>query len=282
MLTFENSDNKCWKISALQAVAHIPQLANLLRNEEFLAKVLFTKRKNCSDFATALSGIMTRYWSSFEHTGVEAITDITDIYVRINRNFAGKKMYDATECFMKIIETLNSVFLPKKDFVLPETCDAKAWEEYVIKNSSTFLSDIFTGQTRRVATDGEVVFNHFDGITISMKHPTVEAGIREFLHDTDTNVKQDITKFPLILPVYLQKTSAKPFIGYDTQLKLSDTVYELFVVMVHSGNHWMTLAKGPSGKWNLFNDSQIVEINDLNSLIQRDAMMLLYKKKVDC
>lgn len=115
-----------------------------------------------------------------------------------------------------------------------------------------------------------------------MKHPTVEAGIREFLHDTDTNVKQDITKFPLILPVYLQKTSAKPFIGYDTQLKLSDTVYELFVVMVHSGNHWMTLAKGPSGKWNLFNDSQIVEINDLNSLIQRDAMMLLYKKKVDC
>ncbi|AGE55781.1 ubiquitin carboxyl-terminal hydrolase [Acanthocystis turfacea Chlorella virus MN0810.1] len=279
MLTFENADNKCWFISALQAIIHVPQIANLLRNEEFMSQVLFTKRKNCSDFATALSGVMTKYWSSFEHTGVDSVTDITEIYVRINRNFAGKKMYDATECFIKIIETLNSAFIPKKEFVLPETCDAKAWEQYVVKSSSTFLSDIFTGQTRRVASDGDIVYDHFDGITIGSQYTTLEGGIREFLHDPDTNIKQEITKFPLILPVYFQKKSSKPFVGYDTILKLVDVEYELFVVMLHNNNHWMTIAKSPTGKWNLFNDAQIVEVTDLNSLIQKDAMSLLYKKK---
>ncbi|ABT16851.1 ubiquitin carboxyl-terminal hydrolase [Acanthocystis turfacea Chlorella virus MO0605SPH] len=279
MLTFENADNKCWLISALQAIIHVPQIANLLRNEEFMSQVLFTKRKNCSDFATALSAIMVKYWSSFEHTGVDSITNITDVYVRINRNFAGKKMYDATECFIKIIETLNSAFLPKKEFFLPETCDAKEWEQYVIKNSSTFLSDIFTGQTRRLTSDGSFVFDHFDGITIGSNHPTLESGIREFLHDPDTNVKQEITKFPLILPVYFQKTVQKPFIAYDTQLKLSDIEYELFAVVLHGNQHWMTIAKAPTGKWNLFDDTRTVQIQNLNDLIQRDAMMLLYKKK---
>ncbi|AGE59893.1 ubiquitin carboxyl-terminal hydrolase [Acanthocystis turfacea Chlorella virus TN603.4.2] len=279
MLTFENSDNKCWFIAALQAIIHIPQIANLLRNEEFMSKVLFTKRKNCSDFATALSGIMVKYWSSFEHTGVESISDITDIYVRINRNFAGKKMYDATECFIKIIETLNSAFLPKKEFILPDTCDAKAWEQYVVKNSSTFLSDIFTGQTRRITSDGDFVFDHFDGITIGSNHPALENGIREFFYDPDTNVKQEITKFPLILPVYFQKGAPKPFIAYDTQLKLSDTEYDLFAVILHGNQHWMTICKSPTGNWNLFDDNRMVQIQNLNDLIQRDAMLLLYKKK---
>jgi ubiquitin C-terminal hydrolase len=279
MLTFENTDNKCWFISALQAIIHVPQLANLLRSEEIMSQVLFTKRKNCSDFATAISGILTKYWSSFEHTGAESVSDIVDIYVRINRNFAGKKMYDATECFIKIIETLNSAFLPKKEFVLPNTCDAKAWEDYVVKNSSTFLSDIFTGQTRRIASDGDIIYDHFDGITVGMNHSTLDSGIRDFLHDPDTNLKQEITKFPLILPIYFQKTFAKPFIAYDTQLKIADVMYELFVVMVHSKNHWMSICKSPTGKWNLFNDTQIVEIQNLNDLIQRDAMLLLYKKK---
>jgi hypothetical protein len=279
MLTFENADNKCWFISALQAIIHVPHIANLLRNEEFMSQVLFTKRKNCSDFATALSGVVTKYWSSFEHTGVDSVTDITEIYVRINRNFAGKKMYDATECFIKIIETLNSAFIPKKEFVLPDTCDANAWEQYVVKNSSTFLSDIFTGQTRRIASDGDVVYDHFDGITIGSNHPTLENGIREFLHDPDTNVKQEITKFPLILPVYFQKKSSKPFIGYDTTLKLVDVEYELFTVLLHSNSHWMSICKSPTGKWNLFNDTQIVGITDLNSLIQKDAMMIVYKRK---
>jgi hypothetical protein len=244
-----------------------------------MTQVLFTKRKNCSDFAIALSGILTKYWSSFEYTGVESVTNLIDIFVRINRNFAGKKMYDATECFIKIIETLNSAFLPKKEFVLPETCNAKAWEDYVVKQSSTFLSDIFTGQTRRIASDGDIIYDHFDGITIGMNHSSIESGIREFLHDPNTDIKQDITKFPLILPIYFQKTSSKPFIAYDTILKIEDVLYELFVVMVHSKNHWMCIAKSPTGKWHLFDDVRMIEIQNLNDLIQRDAMMLLYKKR---
>ena len=65
---------------------------------------------------------------------------------------------------------------------------------------------------------------------------------------------------------------------YNTTLQLESANYDLFSVLLHVNNsHWVTLAKGPSG-WNLFDDEKITSITDINALIQRDAIMLLFKK----
>ena len=103
MLTFENSSNRCWFNSAVQAVLHIPQLANLLRSGEIFPQILVNKRKNSSDFAVEPSSVVQEYWSTFKHEKVVNLDVLFDIFVKINRNFGGKKMYDATEAFVAII-----------------------------------------------------------------------------------------------------------------------------------------------------------------------------------
>jgi hypothetical protein len=245
-----------------------------LRNDELFTKILFHKRKNAVEFATALADIAKQYWSSFDHERTVDLKQLLEIFVKINRNFGGKKMYDSAECFLKIVETLETAFVPKTFATLPETCDEDAWNVHT--KNGTFLSDVFLGQARRSYKD-ETTFEHFDGITVSGSHTSVAKGIDEFLNDTDTGISREIMKFPMILPVIFQKSSDKPFVNYDLSLSVCDAQYDLFSILLHSGNHWINLSKGPNW-WYLFNDSIARKIDDLNSLIQKDAMLLLYKK----
>jgi ubiquitin C-terminal hydrolase len=277
MLTFENGSNICWFLSALQAIIHVPMVANLFREDELFQKMLFAKRKNACDFSSGLSDVIKQYWNSFEYEKTVSVAPLLDTFVKINRNFGGKRQYDATECFLKIVDTLETSFLPKTPAPLPETCDGEAWIAYTQKNSSTFLSDVFLGQTRQRFGDGTCGFDHFTGITISGTHDSVAKGIEEYLDDPDTKVSREIIKYPMILPIILQKNSDKHFVHYDLSMEIGPSKYELFAILLHVGNcHWITLAKGPSG-WNLFDDSKMTKIDDVNSLIQKDAVMILYK-----
>lgn len=276
MLTFENPSTKCWFLAALQAMIHVPQLANLLREKQFLNTILFTKRKNCSDFTKEVSEICDDYWKSMEHTGVKDVAHPLDLFTKINRNFGGRKLYDATECFMKMIETLDSSFVQHTDEILPDTANRDAWKEYTQKNMRSFLADVFLGQSLQTSRDGSESFIHFEGITVSMGHKSIDHGIQEFLDDPSTGVSRTITKYPLVLPIFFQKPSEKPFVAYSTELKFSNARYELFVVLIHIGNHWIAVAKGPAG-WHIFDDSKMMKVTDSNFLVQKDAMMCLYK-----
>ena len=278
MLTFENNSNRCWFNAAVQAILHIPQLANLMRDGIF-EKILVKKRKNSSDFAVELSRIAREYWSTFKHEKDENLDALFEIFVKINRNFGGKKMYDATEAFLAIIETLDGAFVSKEPLPLPEGANLDSWNEHINKTRSSFLSDILLGQSKRVY-NGETSFEHFSALTLSK--PTVAAGIEDYLHDEDTGITREFTKLPLILPIIFQKSAEKSFIHYETSMSVGGIDYTLFAVMLHAGNHtgghWVSMGAN-AGVWNLFDDSKCTRIFDLNSLIQKDAMLLIYKKK---
>ena len=277
MLTFINTSNRCWFNAAIQAILHVPQLANIMR-ESIYQQMLFTKRKNAATFADELSKLTKTYWDSFEHENSADISALLETFTKINRNFAGKKQYDATECFMKIIETLETAFVPKPPAPLPDTCDTEEWLSYTGNFAPTFISDIFLGQAKQQLSDGSTSFNHFTGIAVSGQHSTIFNGIGEFLNDPDTGIVRNITKFPLILPVIFQRSEERSFVDYNTTLQLESANYDLFSILLHVNNsHWVTLAKGPSG-WNLFDDEKVTSITNINTLIQRDAIMLLFKK----
>jgi len=278
MLTFENNSNRCWFNAAIQAVLHIPQISNLMRDDIF-EKILVKKRKNSSDFAVELSRIAQEYWSTFKHEKVINIDALFEIFVKINRNFGGKKMYDSTEAFLAILETLDGAFVAKEPLPLPEKANLDSWNEHINKTKSSFLSDILLGQSKRVYKD-ETSYEHFSALTLSK--PSVEAGIEDYLHDEDTGITREFTKLPLILPIIFQKSADKQFIHYETSMAVGDTKYTLFTVMLHAGNqsggHWVSMGAN-AGVWNLFDDSKCTRIFDLNTLIQKDAVLLLYKKK---
>jgi len=278
MLTFENNSNRCWFNAAVQAVLHIPQLANLLRDEIF-SQILVKKRKNSSDFADELSRIAREYWSTFKHEKVVNLDALFEIFVKINRNFGGKKTYDSTEAFLAIIETLDGAFVAKESLPLPEGCCLDSWNEHINKTKSSFLSDILLGQSKRVYKE-ETSYEHFSALTLSKT--SVAMGIEDYLHDEDTGITREFTKLPLILPIIFQKSVDKQFIHYETSMTILDVEYVLFAVMLHAGNqsggHWVSMCSN-AGMWNLFDDSKCSRIFDPNSLIQKDAMLLLYKKK---
>lgn len=275
MLTFENSSNRCWFNAAVQAILHIPQLANLLRSDEIFPQILVKKRKNSSDFAVELSRVAQEYWSTFKHEKVVNLDVLFEIFVKINRNFGGKKTYDATEAFLAIIETLDGAFVAKEPLPLPEGSSLDSWNEHIQKTKSSFLSDILLGQSKKVY-NGETSYEHFSALT--MMKLSVEAGIEEYLHDEDTGITREFTKLPLILPIIFQKSCDKQFIHYETSMVVGDTEYVLFAVMLHSGNHWVAMCSN-AGEWNLLNDTICTKIFDPNTLIQKDAVMILYKKK---
>ena len=274
MLTFENNSNRCWFNAAIQAILHIPQISNLMRDDIF-EKILVKKRKNSSDFAVELSRIAQEYWSTFKHEKVINIDALFEIFVKINRNFGGKKMYDATEAFLAILETLDGAFVAKEPLPLPEKSNLDSWNEHINKTKSSFLSDILLGQSKRTYKE-ETSYEHFSALTLSK--PSVEAGIEDYLHDEDTGITREFTKLPLILPIIFQKSVDKPFIHYDLTATFGGVEYSLFSIMLHSGNHWVSMCAN-AGQWCLFDDSKCTVIFDLNSLIQRDSMLLLYKKK---
>ena len=274
MLTFENNSNRCWFNTAVQAILHIPQLANLMRDGIF-EKILVKKRKNSSDFAVELSRIAREYWSTFHYEKVVNLDALFEIFVKINRNFGGKKMYDATEAFLAIIETLDGAFVSKESLPLPEAANLESWNEHIQKTKSSFLSDILLGQSKRVCKD-ETSYEHFSALTLSK--PSVAAGIEDYLRDEDTGITREFTKLPLILPIIFQKSADKNFVHYETSMSVGGTDYTLFSVMLHSGNHWVAMCAN-AGTWYLMDDSKCTRIFDLNTLIQKDAMFLLYKKK---
>ena len=278
MLTFENNSNRCWFNAAIQAVLHIPQISNLMRDDIF-EKILVKKRKNSSDFAVELSRIAQEYWSTFKHEKVINIDALFEIFVKINRNFGGKKTYDSTEAFLAILETLDGAFVAKEPLYLPESCCINSWNEHIKKTKSSFLSDILLGQSKRTYKE-ETSYEHFSALTLSK--PSVEAGIEDYLHDEDIGITREFTKLPLILPIIFQKSADKNFVHYETSMTVGDTEYTLFTVMLHAGNHtgghWVSMGAN-AGVWNLFDDSKCTRIFDLNTLIQKDAVLLLYKKK---
>lgn len=278
MLTFENNSNRCWFNCAVQAILHIPQLSNLLRDEIF-EKIIIRKRKNSSDFAVELSRIAREYWSTFKHEKVVKIDALFEIFIKIKRNFGGKKMYDATEAFLAIIETLDDAFVAKEPLYLPEGCSMDSWNEYIQKTKSSFISDILLGQSKQIYNE-ETSYEHFSALTLSK--PSIAEGIIDYLHDQDTGITREFTKLPMILPIVFQKSVEKKFIHYETSMSVGNTDYALFAVMIHSGNraggHWVTMCSN-ADVWNLFDDSKCTRIFDLNTLIQKDSMMLLYKKK---
>ncbi|AGE52400.1 ubiquitin carboxyl-terminal hydrolase [Paramecium bursaria Chlorella virus CvsA1] len=283
MLSFRNTGNTCWFSAALQILLHIPQIANMLRHDMF-ENMLVQKRKNAHDFSIELSQIAKMYWSSFEFEKQFDVTNLLTLFTKINRNFAGKKMYDASEAFLAMLETLEMAFVTKpfsaNHPISFEGCNIDAWKQHVEKTGDTFLSDILLGQTEQ-NYKGSVTYEHFTALTLS-NCDSVDKGIENYLHDG--NFERKFTRLPMILPIIFQKSASKEFIHYDTSLTISDVNYNLFTVLIHNGNehggHWRAFTSH-SGRWFLCDDEVVTPIHDINSIVQKDAMMIIYKRDIN-
>ncbi len=136
-------------------------------------------------------------------------------------------------------------------------------------------------------------FNHY-----------VEGEIIENYKDETTNEIVDIHKkilfwsFPNILAIDLKRFNSRfqknqihvsfpideldlsPYvIGY----KKENYKYELYGICNHSGGvmggHYTSYVKNANGKWYHYNDTNVTEVNDIESIISPKAYVLFYRKK---
>ena len=273
MLGFENKDNTCWFNTSVHVLLHIPQIANLLvKYNKHIDDMLFKKRKNSSDVVSLLSELATTYWSSSSQTGITSLNNILDLFQRIHRQFAGKKPQDATESYMALVSTLENTFKKKNSKPFPQdNTNMAEWDAWVNSSWVSYITDVFVSQIRQNET-----FEHSTNIIV-YPTKTIDQGINKFLDDGRT-----FTKFPLILNVLLQKSTAKEFIYYDFDITIQGVGYKLLAVMLHVDNHWSSICRTTTrdgeSVWHIYNDTTIERIHDTNLIINKNAMFLVYER----
>lgn len=272
---FANEGNTCWMNATLQCLLHVPQLVNFVRDDMF-AESLVHKRKNACDFASAFAELARKYWASAD---VLSAGDAIEAFMRIHRSFKGKRhRHDAGEALLLCLDTLHTAMgnvrkiddHPVSFDGCPEERDA--WEKHAEVAGHSPIADIFVGQ--RQVEDG---YEQFTSLTLD-PHATIEKSFEGLR----------FTRLPLTLIVTLKKTENKQFVGYGDELVLHDATfqvsYKLFAVLMHHGSsatgHWTALAQN-RGAWKHFDDATENAVEDLNNIIQKDAVVLLYKRMLE-
>lgn len=270
-----NEGNTCWLNAALQCLLHVPQLVNFVRNDMF-EECLFRKRKNACDLVTEFSMLAKAYWESDEE---RSPSRILEAFLKTHRSFKGKRhTNDAAEALTLMIESFHAALANTKqitDHPVPFEGDQTSWDAYITSSGYSPITDIFVGQRRL----GQA-FETFLGLTLDTASTSV----------TKTMASFEFTRLPLILMITLQKSEDKQFTAYDGEMHVRehlaetgavDVRYALFAVLLHHGDsmtgHWTALACN-KGVWTHHDDATSVPLTHINDIVQKDAVMLLYKR----
>jgi len=92
----------------------------------------------------------------------------------------------------------------------------------------------------------------------------------------DANVV--ITRWPLAMVVGFK--GKKGFVDYTMEWAVDSMLYQLCAVVCQGedANYW-TMADGGEAGWQLFHDDRVTRIVDMNTLVTKDAVLLMYKKR---
>jgi len=272
---FKNEGNTCWMNAMLQCMLHVPQLVNFVRDDMF-ESCLLQKRKNACEFAIEFSKLAKTYWSLIESTATPDA--ITEAFMRVHRSFKGKRhKHDAGEALLLSIDTLHTALGNVGHLIdddddqhpMPFEGNEDEWAKHVAHTGNSPILDIFTGQ-QLVGT----VYEHFTSVMLDPM-ASVDKAFESLT----------FTYLPLILIATIKKSEDKQFVGYSDTLSLRDAAYHvdyaLFAVLMHHGTsadgHWTALVHH-LGKWTHVDDERQTVLTDLNDIIQKDAVMLLYKR----
>lgn len=261
-------------VAALHVVVRVPQLVNYARDPVFL-DTLCTKRKNACEFARGFAAFADEHWTR-ETCAVPG--DLLASFVKANRGFRADRQHDARDVVTMVLDTLHEA-LSKfpwhptvKDHPVAFRGNPGVWGQ------SSMVSEIFRGQ--RVTDVHENVHENFTVLKVQPRDTLTKALAAE----------GTFARLPLALFIALLKDpDDKHFVSYDAAMTLvenGDPVqYLLAGVMMHHSHpdtNWTTLCR-VRGEWRHLvgtSTGTLVTPVKANDILQRDAMMLLYLRKL--
>lgn len=247
-------------VACMRCLTYVPQLANYVMSSTSFDSDMCSRKKNACEFARAFRKACVESWT--EPKGEVSCADAFEAYQKIHK----KPVEDGRVAFERCVGILHSALgcmkgRPIHPVVPSKSFDQTTWDEHVRTTGRSMVSEIFLGQ--------EGASQHFTGV--------VTLGDSE--RSVDALKKRSFTRLPLVLAVVLNHDF---FVAYDTSLHVlegDDPVeFELFACLLRSGTSW-SAACCHKGAWHHYtNDKTAEKITQINDVVQKDAVMVLYKR----
>ena len=300
----------CWLNAALQALLHTPALTMYFL-EGLQSEDLLKKRINACAVTNAFAALTQTYWRS-----AEALPDpraVLTAFAKVHKAFATGQ-HDTHEALTLLLRSIHDSLAKtaRIDPSLIKGHDSAAWADYLKSDGYSILSEMMVGQLESVCSDGpdgsadqRPTYEHFWGLSLSIHDcASVPQAIQKYLRDetiesaaVTKTVSKKFSYLPLVLPIHLKRfdnatNKIDKFVDYTTELDLTSCVrgnpgepfkYDLFAVVMHAGDarsgHYTAMAEH-LGRWEFADDASVVPLESVNSIIQKSAYILFYKKRL--
>ena len=217
------------------------------------------------------------YWEL--HDPIINPRDLVIQLLKHTPNFERMVQQDAHESYLYILEYLHKAYKDRQ-YTKRYNLNHDNWEPSVI-------SDIFTGQMKITVDDTH--YENFNSIELSPTcDVTVDALLFDFFQpervpDTDIIIHRKLEYLPQCLVLTFKQYITKFKISYKENLnvewfvaqKQEQTKYDLYGIILHSGNHYISMNKNIDGKWFMCNDRQVTK-HELHNICKHNVYMLFY------
>lgn len=304
-----NFGQTCYFNAAIQCLAYSPNLVNYLLAAGCVESDLNPKRKGASSVASAFASYARDYWTN---TGDQA--DPSDLFKAFIKacKFKLDTPHDAHEALVCLIDKLHEGLSRLKpgtqSVALRPEVSRKPWVDS-LKGECSVVTEVFRGQLEtQVQAPGytSVSYDHFTCLSLAVTDATslvqcvqrhmAPEQVLDFKVDDGTVAEATLTRkfayLPRILVVHLKRFDGQGkivrFIDYPCELDLGQYAaaecqhhYQLFAVCLHRGTtedgHYAVLGE-VKGKWFAMDDETVAPLTDINSIIDKDGYVLLYKR----
>lgn len=297
-----NAGNTCYLNAALQCLLHAPGLTNYVLTDWF-DKDLSKRRPNAWGVASRYAKLVRDYWMAAQ-PGVLDSTPTWEATCKAHKAFANGQPHDAHEALVVLLKSLHDA-LTRTPRIEPSLAYADvvkpAWDEYVAKEGYSILTELFVAQTESTVAGANgyesTTYEHSMVTSLDITDSsTVSQALSKSFDPTDVEYRfpdgsvgtarltRRLVYAPILLVLHLKRFCADgskidKFVNYSTTLELMHHTYDLFGVIFHDGGHYVAACEA-AGTWRLLDDAAVSEDMDLNSVVHKNAYVLLYKKKV--
>lgn len=293
-----NRGQTCYLAAALQCLLFSPQLINYFLTSPCLDEDQNKRKKNAVLLVNAVSDLARHTWlDPTDDTVPPPLLDPAPVLIALGKNVKQFNkgpgvQQDAHECLLALLDTMHQGLSRLKRVehsvaraALANKAAALAAWDAACTTDYSFLRELYVGQIQT----GEHTYDHFWSITLPFTTENRENGTTLSLdHMLGKHfAATPVTYAPLLLLIHFNRfdstgTKMDTFVHYGIEVDLGGDTYELYTVILHSGQseggHYTAMVCHQQ-HWMHCDDSQCTPVAEMNSIIQKDAYVLCYKKK---
>lgn len=298
MKGLRNLGNTCYINAALQCLAFTPALANYFSSSTYKGDVS-RKRMNASALCDEFAGVLHTYWKTTNEPNPQPLIER---FSKCHRTFNVLAQHDIHEFIHLFLGSLHAGLAKTKRFAAPSDAvvDVEAWTTNNAAHGYSFLTEVFQSQVVvRMSDSSDVHYEHDWGFSLAIDGVSSVAGaLARHLGDEElasgsldgrmVRISRRVVHAPLVLVLHLKRfdnTTSKieKFVDYGTDLTMPGTAtrYSLYAVACHTGSsdsgHYWAMCE-VMGSWYRVNDESSTKLDDINTVVTRDAYMLFYKR----